>query len=266
MLSQGQPARAASVGSPRKRLSDQCEVVKRVEIQNMDPIRPSGASIIGTGTGTDGFSYHIKGCSDTPTRAFNEALVTRLAAVCKVPVPHSELVWFEGRLYFGSRTIGNLAEHQTIVRVLREDYRAPGARQGLSRALAFDLALANTDRHYKNFLWQTLVPGTVRLWVIDFDTAALGSGIWIPRESFSPKSRTVDQILKINDTLGFDLESARDTLTRLICLDDGYLRKIADDFPPAWLRTDEFQRFNKWWVELRPASLHAAERELMDYV
>ena len=236
-----------------------------VELRFLDPIRPEGAHILGSGTADDDIHYHLKGNQADCLSGANEFVLTHLARLAKLPTVNFKPVRYRGHFYFGSETIHGVCAPTEIVGILNGRLASQGASSALSRILVFDLLMGNPDRHFKNFLIVKRDDQARTIRVIDFSTAGLASQCWRACQPLSPRSETLKLLDRVRTTLGADKDAGRSVLTMIGALPSHYWSRLSDQFPCMWFNSPHFIDFNDWWNNGRRDSLELANRELDTY-
>lgn len=204
----------------------------------------SGHRLIGTGE--DGLAYLIKRHRNSQLIPASEMICGCLAIACGLPAPLGCVARLpDGDLAFASRWEGGtLSESDGHVLMA-----TPGALSTsmLSAIFAFDLFVANPDRHSSNFLLRrdSRHLDAVSILAFDFCQAFLVAGWPLPHLKSHCNTRVVARIL--HDLHGFDLGSALRILERLFCLPDDILRYTIDRMPVFWLPDDWPDRIMIWW-------------------
>lgn len=231
-------------------------------VTELDPITPQGRDIYGCGTGDNGIHYHLKGHHHSCRLALNELLLTRIANLANLATAPYRLIRHNGTYYFGSETIRGLAHPAALVRLLREGNSQPTIASTMARTLAFDILTGNEDRHYKNFLILNLGGHLHNIRVIDFSTGALQSESWKRCAPLPDQCATMRQISTVKQSIGLDVEAARDTLTRISDLPEDCVHAMRKQIPAEWSESSHFDIFCDWWREGRSISLEMADREI----
>jgi len=204
-------------------------------------------------TAEDGRRYVLLDNEIKNGAAVNEFFSSRLGDECGVPIPHSTLLDYEGKPFFGSRYVcGRLS----LGRLQDERSNPTSLGCQLSAVYAFDQLLANTDRTTEN-LFFLREDERVVVEAIDFSEAGIFGENWegdsILREG-SSTNQTFDSLFS---DFPFNHSYALSVLDKAFHISPYFLTDCTNLLPQAWRNSSALSRWHEWWLSSRLRRIEA---------
>ncbi|MEX1306369.1 MAG: HipA family kinase [Rhodovibrionaceae bacterium] len=206
------------------------------------------------GTCEDDLSYVFK--FDTPqfpmVRA-TEYVCSSIANAVGLPVPHWRIAEdLDGTHVFASQVFGDKSNTartvQDLLNFLSKGIPNPEMLSQISRIYAFDLFIANDDRHINNLIFRDHDGEKVVL-AIDFSHSLFGK--WpLERNLPGPSSNTVKVGRMIRSHWGFNVIEAKECLERIRGIPLTSISAILSEMPSGWLPQKEQNDLLQWWGSL----------------
>lgn len=214
---------------------------------------------------SDGIFYCKEDKDGRRIRA-TEMVCTRLAGHVGILTPHCAVIENEfGETFFGSLSSSSPAGQFEVKAALTAKQTSeigspdPWLRSYLSGIYALDLALANPDRSFCNFLMDA---SDRQLRAFDFASADLKS---IAVDRFSIEGTNTLSVGRVLRSIhGFDLEAALEMIKRLEATPGKVVRRFLNELPEDWLSKGEGESLCDNWENRLGARLAALSAGLRD--
>lgn len=222
------------------------------------------ADLKAAGRASDGENYFLKRPCDEPNIPLVEYICHELANACHLSTPKHAIIYNGTEYYFGSRAEGGVGTLHSHLAPLVNLLSFEKVNQQLSRWYAFDLVIANEDRHFGNFLAKNTMLGASILG-IDFGRSMLFRGIPINGACFDPTWNTVLQnrdwrqrIARIN----LDVTSAYKTINAVGNLPEDWMSHALEHCPKDWTKGGIRSYLCKWWRSDRHRRIKNVRRSI----
>lgn len=198
---------------------------------------------------SDGVDYVVKRHISGWHINHSEWFASHLCAHVGIPTPVCALIQRKHDVLFGSRwETGHIQRWWEVAQRGVIDIGQIGPI--LSRILAFDMFIANRDRHVNNYIIRKQKTRTAVL-ALDFSRSWAAAGLPFPEYQDPPDTKTMEAFLFLSSRLGPFIvrQQMLDVLDclRQCTLDD--VESIIDSHPPQWLGEGDKDKMLLWWSE-----------------
>src|SRR5271169_7243414 len=208
-----------------------------------NPSTPT-ASLPQFAEGEDGLDYVIKDDSSGRNVRAGEWICSQLALAINIPIPLCRI--FDdgaGGMLFGSQIVHHSVNNN--IPFFRRSFPGTQIVSQISRIYAFDLFIANVDRHLNNYLIRDQ-DGRPRVFAFDFSHALFHSWPSLPLP-LDPSCKTIWVGRIIRGNWGFDLKAAEEVIMSLSKVPVSYVTYLMNSLPVGWLTSQESDGFMRWW-------------------
>ncbi|MFZ6873859.1 hypothetical protein ACO0LF_17525 [Undibacterium sp. Di27W] len=188
-----------------------------------------------------GFPYLCKSAKSQPKLPAREWICTHLANACGLPVADCAPVTIEGRddILFGSRWEGGTVDPTVGYTIVANPHI-------FSKALSFDFATQNGDRHLNNYLYQD-VEGEILLRLIDFSRALNFEGWPPPPLPMDSNTNTCRSFTTWSMNYPFLKNDAESIIKNWTQLPNTLMDSIFQTMPIEWMDQAERDTLADWW-------------------
>ena len=221
-----------------------------LDIVRMDPCNLGTADLKCIAVAADSHTYAVKRLEDHPALPGSEWFCYELANACGIPTPPNKVLRLpDGVLAFGSRWEAASFDTSIInhwAMVLSKEICVTNFGALLSSIYAFDLFVANDDRHAGNILLRPSRPPDYSMLAYDFSRALFIRG-WPP--SHLPDECNTYRLQKTFLGCGviFDTDAAYKVLDRLTDIKGSEIELILEKTPDSWMTHPTKQQMLEWW-------------------
>ena len=247
-MSQDSKGKLAKVVTLHRQTGDDSQLpLLPARIQAETPARRGTADLKLFVRTIDGHDYAVKTVEDHPLLPISEFLCYKLAMVCNLPVPYSQLINMgNGNCAFGSRFEGAVTEWAANGPTFQlEAFK--DAAETVSAILAFDLFVGNVDRHRGNFLFRK---NRSNRWVplaIDYSRAMFVQGFPNDRFPMEKSERTQVTLALMKAADFWKGPFAVFSLDSLMNVKQEHIQHWFREVPGAWFSDDQKRGFLEWW-------------------
>jgi hypothetical protein len=234
-----------------------------LQIIRLEPTPGNTADCRHIGVADDGLPWAIKRVADGRYIPLSEYVCTHLAAAAGIAVPPCEIAELpNGEMAFASRWEGGtLCDNEIRRQFLQRGAIMPDA---LWRIHAFDLFVANPDRHVGNYLVRedNAFPGQPQCLAFDFSRALCAAACPVPSLPLHPGCNTMKLWPAVVSIHGTARNAALSTIDRIRTLPDDSVQRLCHALPESWADAQALDRLYHWWNDSRPARLD----QIADYI
>lgn len=222
-----------------------------LQITALNPANLGSADCTQIGYADDGLPYAIKTTHENggPYVPLSEWTCSNLARECGIPVPPFDIVQLpENEFAFGSRWEGGILGQDELLKVFSGQHEMPNLQQVLAKIYAFDIFVANIDRHAKNYMLRAGYGDQPVLLAPDYSRALLVNA-WPPPITLPTGCNTENtyrHLAHAHDETS-KIYAAHELLRKLQLLPGDALDSFLRDIPPEWDPDNRIPALIQWW-------------------
>lgn len=227
-----------------------------LHITRLEPSPGNTADCRHIGVGDDGLAWAIKRVVDGQHIPLSEYICSMLAAAVGIAVPPCEVAELpNGELAFASRWEGGTLADGDTRRLFGQPGEVPVGP--LWRIHAFDLFVANHDRHAGNYLIREdrAFPDRRQCLAFDFSRALCAAACPVPSFPLPQHCNTMLLWQVIEQIHGRATHEALATVEKIRELPGDSISKLCHALPDTWIASDVLDNLDTWWNHQRPSRL-----------